>query len=559
MTNSSGDRRRQGNGSAITDIDSLLNKETTKDNNSATTNGISNGTASRTSKSSSYCGSDSVEVTRLIIQTLHELGYERAAKELEAESHYSTEAPQVNTFKEAILSGNWSEAETSLESIELQTPDDLVNMMFDIREQQYLELLENGDVDLALDLLQNKLPLLQSRAEDRHSLASLLMCSPTELKETFNWSGKNGGSRQELLRRLQERLSPSIMIPPHRLGTLLQQAKNWQTFNSRYWLRGETPFSLYRDVDDSDDSKMPTVTSHVLREHSNEVWYIDWSPDGRYLGSSGLDQDIIIRDANRSFKTKYVLKGHDAGIVKIAWSPTGNILASACQDKTVKFWDMENEGKLLRTLVAHKDSVLSCAWMPSGDEFLSAAPDKCLILWDVKTGIELYRWDEYLVLHVAVTFDGQKIVFIDNCNNIHVFDSATRQSLAVIKPGKVLTSLTVSRDSRYALVNSPQEEVLLFDLETYKLVRVYRGQLQNKFIIRSCFGGLDENIILSGSQDSRVYIWNRHTTDLIECLSGHQQTVNCVKWRPCHPSMFASASDDRTVRIWQPKAHCSPS
>ncbi len=48
----------------------------------------------------------------------------------------------------------------------------------------------------------------------------------------------------------------------------------------------------------------------------------------------------------------------------------------------------------------------------------------------------------------------------------------------------------------------------------------------------------------------KVYIWNRLTSDLIVSLRGHTGPVNAVAWSPTVPGMLASASDDRTVRLW---------
>ena len=64
-------------------------------------------------------------------------------------------------------------------------------------------------------------------------------------------------------------------------------------------------------------------------------------------------------------------------------------------------------------------------------------------------------------------------------------------------------------------------------------------------MIRSCFGGLHENFVVSGSEDARIYIWNRETTELVAAISGHEATVNCISWNPQNLYMFASASDDR--------------
>ena len=63
-----------------------------------------------------------------------------------------------------------------------------------------------------------------------------------------------------------------------------------------------------------------------------------------------------------------------------------------------------------------------------------------------------------------------------------------------------MTCISISRDSRYMLINMAENEVQLIDIETADLVRRFLGQRQSEFIIRSAFGGADENLIISGSE-----------------------------------------------------------
>ena len=137
--------------------------------------------------------------------------------------------------------------------------------------------------------------------------------------------------------------------------------------------------------------------------------------------------------------------------------------------------------------------------------------------------------------------------------SLHVFDLQTREKIKEFKIDLPLLSVSVSKDSRYALINTQPEEIQLWDLERYQVVRKYICEAPATDVMRSCFGGPDENIVMSSSQSNNIYVWNRETTRLLEVLDGHVGTVNCVKFNPVNLAMFASCGDDGLIKIWQPQ------
>jgi WD40 repeat protein len=65
------------------------------------------------------------------------------------------------------------------------------------------------------------------------------------------------------------------------------------------------------------------------------------------------------------------------------------------------------------------------------------------------------------------------------------------------------------------------------------------------------FLGQDESRIVSGSEDSRIYIWDRDSGALVDILEGHESgCVNSISVNPANPDMFVSTGDDRTCRVW---------
>jgi len=133
-----------------------------------------------------------------------------------------------------------------------------------------------------------------------------------------------------------------------------------------------------------------------------------------------------------------------------------------------------------------------------------------------------------------------------------VYDMVTKQTIASLKLDGETTSVKVSHDSRYALISHAPDEMQLWDLSLSRVACKFAGQKQGRHVIRSCFGGVDGNFVASGSEDGNVYVWHRDSGALLEVLSGHGEgSVNTVAWNPKNERMFASCSDDKTIRIWE--------
>jgi WD40 repeat protein len=135
-------------------------------------------------------------------------------------------------------------------------------------------------------------------------------------------------------------------------------------------------------------------------------------------------------------------------------------------------------------------------------------------------------------------------------HTIRAINLDTKETLWSFAAPSTATSLKLSKDNYHVLINLSSQEIHLYNLETKTLVQRYLGHKQGKFVIRSDFGGSDERFIISGSENNDVYVWNRTNGKLLDVYSGHTNTVNCVSWSPSNPFMFASASDDNTIRIW---------
>uniref|UniRef100_UPI00358EE308 WD repeat-containing protein 26-like n=1 Tax=Myxine glutinosa TaxID=7769 RepID=UPI00358EE308 len=502
------------------------------------------------------------DIVRLVGQHLAGMGLSQTAERLMQESGCRLEHPAATKFRAHVLDGEWDKAEADLNELKplLRSSNAIVRMRFLLLEQKYLEFLEDGDLLEALQVLRQDLTPLKYNPERVHLLSGYLMCSnKEELLDKAAWDGKGIASRTKILDKLQTYLPPSVMLPPQRLHTLLQQAVEMQQqrcrfHNSQMEVNLEKASLLVDHV--CSRKELPCCTRQILAEHCNEVWFCRFSNSGTRLATGSKDSTVIIWHVDsetHQLKQPRMLEGHTYGVSYLAWSPDDNYLIACGPDdcSDLWLWDTQTWELKVKMSHSHEDSLVCASWSPDGRRFVTGGQRGQFYQCDMDGNV-LDSWEGVRIQCAWYMKDGRTVLASDTHQRIRSYNFEELTDRNVIQEDHPIMSFAVSRDGKFALLNVATQGVHLWDLQQHMLVQRYQGLTQGCYTIHSCFGGSNEDFIASGSEDSKVYVWHRKNEKPIAVLSGHARTVNCVSWNPAVPSMLASASDDGTVRLWGP-------
>lgn len=135
-------------------------------------------------------------------------------------------------------------------------------------------------------------------------------------------------------------ISPSAMIPEHRLAELLTQVKEAQAQNCVYHVDPRGP-SLYMNHN-CERQDFPLDTICELDLHRDEVWFLQFSNDGTKLATASKDTTVVIYET-ATFRYLHRLAEHAGKVAYLAWSPDDTKLVTCSKDEiaSVKLWDVE--------------------------------------------------------------------------------------------------------------------------------------------------------------------------------------------------------------------------
>ncbi len=130
-----------------------------------------------------------------------------------------------------------------------------------------------------------------------------------------------------------------------------------------------------------------------IREHKNSVFSIVYSPDGRYLLSTGRDANLKFWSVDEEYEKAESIVAHIYAINHIDYRSDGKYFVTGSMDKSIKVWDASNF-RLLKVIdkarhEGHNSSVNKLFWSGHQDQLVSCSDDRTISVWDLKFKDEL--------------------------------------------------------------------------------------------------------------------------------------------------------------------------
>jgi len=332
---------------------------------------------------------------------------------------------------------------------------------------------------------------------------------------------------------------------------------------------------------------------HVLEGHKHRVRTVSFSPNEDIIASGGDDSTVILWSADgkllkrltdfdghvnrvRFCKNSFTLatvsddgtaklfdlqghllkvfKGHTSRVKSLNFSPDGKTLATASWDETIRLWSLDQR---IHTVIRHHtDRVLDVNFSQDGERLVTASWDTSACVWDLN-GQLLHTLDAHIDKVNGANFspDGKLIVTVASSKDRTVkfwnADGSLKKSLAGHK--SYVRDPSFSHNGQLVLTAGGDKTIRIWTSsgEEYAILGGENGHTAE---VRGVSFSPDDNWIVSGDKDGFIKLWTQNG-NLVYSFQAHKQEIWNVVFSPSFDSngqlLIASASDDKTVKIWK--------
>jgi WD40 repeat protein len=315
----------------------------------------------------------------------------------------------------------------------------------------------------------------------------------------------------------------------------------------------------------------PIAGWRTLEGYTNRVIRVRFSPDGKFLISSGDDRSgnfggqlrngtensVKLWSTQTGEEVKaFNIKSKSAEAGNIAVSPDGKKLACVgSNDSFVSIWSLETGEELIDI----KERGQDVAFSPDGKLLAglgSWGNMRGVFVWSVETGQVVQEFELRSPRAIAFSADGKLIAASG-------YATKDRSSYSVIKlfslesGGTVreltgfqqeISSLAFSKDGTMLVSGGNDDKVRVWSVRNGEVLHTFEHTANVAAVAISP----DGSQVLSGGadKDNAVRLWSIPEKRLLNVLSGHSGKIQSLDFSP-DGMMAASCSDDKTIKLWK--------
>lgn len=304
-----------------------------------------------------------------------------------------------------------------------------------------------------------------------------------------------------------------------------------------------------------------------LTGHRSPITCVLFHPVFSVLVSGSEDASVKVWDFETG-EYERTLKGHTNPVQALAFNVPGSLLASTSTDLSIKIWDFSSDGdyECLRTLRGHDHNVCGIVFGPdlASDRLYSCSRDNTIKVWELSTGYcvnTLNTGHTDWVRDVAVSHDGLYLASCGNDRSILFWDLPHMRILQSIREHEhVVESVVFAKAGQEQVIEKIYAKKLAatghfspangssFAEVNNRVTDSTAGEpsgvaVVSKPTIRRM------KILLSGSRDRTVRLWEAFTGTQLIVFASHENWVREVRFHPSGKYAL-SAGEDKTIRVF---------
>ncbi|MCX6047260.1 MAG: AAA family ATPase [Chloroflexi bacterium] len=265
--------------------------------------------------------------------------------------------------------------------------------------------------------------------------------------------------------------------------------------------------------------KLWDVTSGALlwsAKHTNHVNSVVFAPNGTMLASSGNDATILW---NLQSGAQLQTLPHPGPAPVLTWSPDGHLLASGDLEGCIRLWAIHKHEPVIcvQTIVGHSNFVDGLAFAPDSNTLASAGRDGAVKLWDTSTLFSQIKAEE---VNGDVAGVRLRATLVGHSDRVH--------------------RVVWSPDGRTLASSSRDQTIWLWDVEQGKYQLALRGHLAG---VNGLAFTPDNRSLLSGGQDGALRVWDVAGGECLRVLQGYATTLYDIDWSPDGTQLVTAGSD----------------